>query len=87
MVEKKGAGHLDDIAKDQSRLRDNLTALKSTPDAEARPLAKRYTDELLQQEDTLATLHKDLDALNQQRQAAQQDLSNKIDTLTLDKSL
>ncbi len=78
---------LDDIAKDQSRLRDNLTALKSTPDAEARPLAKRYTDELLQQEDTLATLHKDLDALNQQRQAAQQELSNKIDTLTLDESL
>ncbi len=78
---------LDDIAKDQSRLRDNLTALKSTPDAEARPLAKRYTDELLQQEDTLATLRKDLDALNQQRQSAQQDLSNKIDALTLDESL
>jgi hypothetical protein len=78
---------LDDIAKDQSRLRDNLTALKSTPDAEARPLAKRYTDELLQQEDTLAALHKDLDALNQQRQAAQQELSNQIDTLALDESL
>jgi hypothetical protein len=78
---------LDDIAKDQSRLRDNLTALKSTPDSEARPLAKRYTDELLQQEDTLATLRKDLAALNQQRQSAQQDLSNKIDALTLDESL
>jgi hypothetical protein len=78
---------LDDIAKDQSRLRDNLTALKSTPDAEARPLAKRYTDELLQQEDTLAALRKDLDALTQQRQSAQQDLSNKIDALTLDESL
>jgi hypothetical protein len=78
---------LDDIAKDQSRLRDNLTALKSTPDAEARPLAKRYTDELLQQEDTIAALRKDLDALNQQHQSAQQDLGNKIDALTLDEAL
>jgi hypothetical protein len=78
---------LDDITKDQSRLRDNLTALKSTPDAEARSLAKRYTGELLQQEDTLATLRKDLDALNQQRQSAQQDLGNKIDALTLDEAI
>ena len=35
----------------------------------------------------VAVLRKDLDALNQQRQSAQQDLSNKIDALTLDESL
>ncbi|HWZ53048.1 MAG TPA: hypothetical protein VNW54_16450 [Granulicella sp.] len=78
---------LDDLVKDQSRLRDNLTALKSTAASEARPLARRYTAELLQQEDTLAALRKDLDALQQQRHAAQQQLSTAIDTLTLDEPL
>jgi hypothetical protein len=76
---------IDDLVKDQDRLRSNLTALKSTP--EERTLAKRYTDELNQQEDTLATLHKSIDVLNQQREAARTDLANKIEALTLDQTL
>jgi hypothetical protein len=73
------------ITEDQKRLRENLSALKAT--AEERTLARRYTEELNQQEDKLATLRKDLDTLNQQREAAHQDLSNKIESLNLEEHL
>jgi hypothetical protein len=76
---------ITDIANDQKRLRDNLSALKSS--VEERTLTKRYTDELNTQEDQLATLNKDLAALKQQRQAAQADLSTKIESLNLDEAL
>jgi hypothetical protein len=70
---------------DQKRLRDNLSALKGS--AEERTLAKRYTAELNGQEDTLATLRSSLAALQQQRQAAQADLGNKIEALSIDEKL
>jgi len=76
---------IDQIVEDQKRLRDNLSALKGS--AEERSLAKRYTEELNQQEDKLATLHKDLDALHQQHDTARQDLSNKIESLQIDEAL
>jgi hypothetical protein len=70
------------ITQDQNRLRENMKALKGS--AEERALTTRYTTELNQQEDNLATLHKDLDTLNQQHQAATEDLSNKIQSLNFD---
>jgi hypothetical protein len=76
---------IDQITNDQKRLRDNLSALKST--TEERSLTKRYTEELNQQEDKLATLHKDLDTLQQQRDTAQQALSNKIETLQISETI
>ena len=76
---------IDQITEDQKRLRENLSVLKGT--AEERALAKRYTDELNQQEDKLATLRKDLDTLHQQHDAAQQDLSNKIESLNINEKL
>jgi hypothetical protein len=76
---------INQIVEDQKRLRDNLSALKAT--AEERSLAKRYTEELNQQEDKLATLRKDLDALHQQRETAQRDLANKIESLNLEEKL
>ena len=69
------------IVEDQKRLRDNLAALKGT--AEERTLARRYTEELNAQEDTLAKLRKDVAALGEQRAAAQADLSQKIESLQI----
>jgi hypothetical protein len=76
---------INQITEDQKRLRENLSVLKGT--TEERALAKRYTDELNQQEDKLATLRKDLDTLHQQHDAAQQDLSNKIESLNINEKL
>lgn len=76
---------LSRIVEDQKRLRDNLAALKGG--TEERTLAKRYTAELNQQEDTLASLRRDLASLEAQREAAQADLNNKIDSLNLDERL
>jgi SMC interacting uncharacterized protein involved in chromosome segregation len=73
---------INTITQDQNRLRENMKALKGS--AEERALTTRYTTELNQQEDNLATLRKDLDTLNQQHQAATEDLSNKIQFLNFD---
>ncbi len=68
------------IMDDQKRLRDNLSTLRSTPDERA--LSKRYTAELNSQEDTLASLRRDLASLETQRTAARQELSHQIDTIS-----
>ena len=76
---------ISQLVNDQKRVRDNLSALKGS--AEERSLAKRYTAELNAQEDTLATLRRDLAGLQSQRQAAETDLNNKIEALTLDEKI
>lgn len=81
---KPTQSQVDRIVEDQKRIRENLTALKGT--AEERALAKRYTDELNQQEDKLTSLRKDLDSLRQQREAANQDLANKIESLNIEQT-
>ncbi len=47
---------IDNLIRDQARLRSDLAALKDTP--EQRTLASRYTTELTNQEDQLATLRR-----------------------------
>jgi len=76
---------INQIVEDQKRLRDNLAALKGG--ADERTLARRYTAELNQQEDTLANLRRDLASLQTQREAAQADLNTKIESLNLDEKL
>jgi hypothetical protein len=76
---------ISQLVNDQKRVRDNLGALKGS--AEERSLAKRYTAELNSQEDTLAALRRDLAGLQQQRQSAEADLSNKIETLSLQEKI
>jgi hypothetical protein len=76
---------IDDLVKDQDRLRQNLSALKGT--AEERTLAKRYTEELNAQEDSLAQLRKDLAALKQQQVQAKETLDNRIEGLTIDEAI
>ena len=73
------------IVEDQKRLRDNLAALKGG--AEERTLARRYTSELNTQEDTLANLRRDLANLQGQRQTAEADLNNKIESLTVNEKI
>ena len=73
--------NLNQLLEDQKRLRDNLAALKGS--TEERTLVKRYTGELNAEEDTLATLRRDLAALQAQRTTAQADLSNRIDALQI----
>ncbi len=69
------------ITDDQKRVRDNLAALKGS--AEERSLARRYTGELNAQEDTLAGLQRDLVSLQQQRSAAQAELTRRIGALQI----
>jgi hypothetical protein len=78
-------GSIQQISDDQTRLRNNLTALKDTP--EQRSLARRYTDELNQQEDQLAALKKDVDHLTTQQTEAKQQLNDQLKALDLDADL
>ena len=83
MREKQNA--INQLVDDQKRLRDNLATLKGS--AEERALAKRYTAELNTQEDILAALRRDLNTLQQQQQTAESELSNKIESVTLDEKV
>ena len=76
---------IDQLVEDQKRLRDNLSALKGTN--EERALARRYTAELSTQEDTLASLRRDLAALQSERQRAEADLNRKIEALQVDETI
>jgi hypothetical protein len=76
---------INQLVEDQKRLRDNLGALRGS--VEERSLAKRYTAELNTQEDRLAVLRHDLDALQQQLKAAVVDLNDKIDSLSIDEKI
>jgi hypothetical protein len=69
------------LADDETRDRDNLTALKGN-DA-----AKRFVDELNQAEDTLQTARKDQTDLEKQRDAAQAQLDGIIARLSFDTDL
>ena len=73
------------IAQDQNRLRENMKALKGSP--EERALLSRYTGELNTQEDRLATLNKELAQLRTQRTAADADFQQKLQSINLDESL
>ncbi len=73
------------ITADQTRLRENMKALKGTPEEKA--LLSRYTGELNTQEDRLTTLNQQLAALRTQRTSADQDFQNKLQSIILDETL
>jgi hypothetical protein len=74
-----------EITKDQDRLRENMKALKGSP--EERALLQRYTGELNTQEDRLAALHTQLAQLHAQRTAADADFQAKLDAITIDETI
>ena len=73
------------ITADQTRLRENMKALKGSPEEKA--LLSRYTGELNAQEDRLTALNQQLAQLRTQRTSADQDFQNKLQAVTLDETL
>ncbi len=73
------------INADQTRLRENMKALKGSP--EERALLSRYTGELNAQEDRLTSLNQQLAQLRIQRTAADQEFQDKLQAVRLDETL
>jgi hypothetical protein len=73
------------IFDDQQRLRENIKALKGTP--EEKPLLERYTRQLNEQENRLDTLHKETAQLDAQIEAANGKLNEMIGDLAFDVKL
>ena len=74
----------DSINTDQARLRENMKALKGS--AEEKALLQRYTHQLDQQEDRLATLQTELSDLTRRKDQAGQELDQMIQSIALDES-
>lgn len=73
------------IFDDQQRLRENIKALKGSP--EERSLLDRYTRQLNQQETRLEALRKETEALDEQADAAQEAFDAMIQELAFDVKL
>jgi len=73
------------IFDDQQRLRENVKALKGTP--EEKPLLQRYTQQLNEQENRLETLQKETAALEIQIEAGNAKVNESIQRLAFDVKL
>jgi hypothetical protein len=73
------------IYDDQQRLRENMKALKGSP--EERALTLRYTQQLANQETRLETLQRESAEFQKKRDQAQAELDNMIESLTLDTTI
>jgi hypothetical protein len=74
----------DSITSDQSRLRENMKALKGS--AEEKALLQRYTRQLDQQEDRLVTLQNQVSDLEAKKNKAAEDLTQMIQSIVMDES-
>lgn len=70
------------IGRDQTRLRENMKALKGTPEEKA--LLQRYTMQLNEQENRLDALRKEVESLEAEEQKADDALDRLIETLSFD---
>jgi len=73
------------IYDDQQRLRENMKALKGSPEEKA--LVERYVQQLNTQETRLETLRKEIAQLEARKDAAQADLDRMIEALSFDVKL
>jgi hypothetical protein len=78
-------GDLDRIVEDQGRLRENIKALKGSPEEKA--LLQRYTRQLDEQETQIDTLRKKIRDTETQRDAANETLEKMIGDLLLEATL
>jgi len=78
-------GEMTKIFDDQQRLRENMKALKGSPEEKA--LLQRYTQELNDEETRLDTLRKEVSQLEQQSASAQEALDKMIEGLSFDVKL
>lgn len=76
---------MESIDKGQSRLRENMKALKGSPEEKA--LLQRYTKQLDGQEDRLAALQKEVADLKAKRNQLQTELDAMVMKLTIDETL
>jgi hypothetical protein len=82
-AQKEGRdGEMTKIFDDQQRLRENMKALKGSPEEKA--LLQRYTQQLNEQETRLETLRKEVAQFEQQSATAQEALDKMIAGLTFD---
>jgi hypothetical protein len=75
---------LNAINRDQARIRENMKALKGSPEEKA--LLQRYTGQLNSQEDRLTTLNKEIADLQQRQTLEQQRLDATVQQVALDES-
>lgn len=73
------------IYDDQQRLRENMKALKGSPDEKA--LVQRYVQQLNTQETRIETLRKEIEQLEARKNGAQADLDRMIEELSFDVKL
>jgi hypothetical protein len=75
-------GDVEQVFKDQGRLRENMRALKGT--AEEKALLQRYTKELDEEESQLARLRKEIAELEAKKKQAQEDMNKTIEKMAFD---
>jgi len=73
---------IETINKDQARLRENMKALKGSPEEKA--LLQRYTRQLDSQEERLGVLNKEISELNGKQSDAAEQLDQMVQQITLD---
>ena len=78
-------GQMSSIAEDQQRVRENMKALKGS--AQEKVLIERYARELNEQEDNVQALQREMSDLRQKREAAQKNLDDMIEGMTLEARL
>jgi hypothetical protein len=76
---------IDAIVGDQNRLRENMKALKGSPEEKA--LLQRYTHQLDSQEDQLASLRNELQSLKSQRLKLNEELILMIQNVAFDQDV
>jgi hypothetical protein len=76
---------MESIDKDQSRLRENMKALKGSPEEKA--LLQRYSKQLDGQEDRLAALQKEVADRIAKRNQLQSEVDAMVMKLTIDETL
>jgi hypothetical protein len=77
--------HISEIDRDQQRLRENMKALKGSPEEKA--LLQRYTHELNDQEDKLQAVRTEITTLQQQREKSREQLDSMLQGLTMDEAI
>jgi hypothetical protein len=75
---------IENITKDQARVRENMKALKGS--AEEKALLQRYAHQLDSQEDRLNTLNKEISDLQEKQTQARNQLDQVVQQITLDES-
>jgi len=72
---------MDEVKLEEKRIRDNIEPLKGSPEEQA--LSTRYAEQMNVQEDKMAALQKDREALREQRGANEKQVADQVGTLTM----